>query len=198
MCRKHYDRVKRAEWRAAPARTCEVDDCDQAHNSRGMCSTHYKRWQASQRSCSIDGCAKAYARNGFCRGHFDRSVKYGKPLAGPPIRDRATNGSPRPIRQGEGYVLVWAPEHPNAQASGYILEHIKVMADSLGRPLRKGENVHHVNGVKDDNRRENLELWVTMQPTGQRAPDLIRYALEILERYGSDPADARRSGGALA
>ena len=65
-----------------------------------------------------------------------------------------------------------------------MLEHIAVMEVKLGRRLRQGENVHHVNGVKHDNRPENLELWVTKQPLGQRPADLVAYAKEILDLYG--------------
>ncbi len=57
-----------------------------------------------------------------------------------------------------GYVEVWKPRHPMAQKSGYMMEHRFVMADHIGRPLDRGEVVHHVNGVKIDNRIENLEL----------------------------------------
>lgn len=63
------------------------------------------------------------------------------------------------------------------------MEHRLVMAEMLGRPLRKGETVHHKNGIKDDNRPENLELWVNMHPYGQRVTDLVAFARQILAEY---------------
>src|SRR3546814_18680564 len=74
-----------------------------------------------------------------------------------------------------GYVMVFQKDHPRRSGSrgNYVFEHIVVMEKHLGRYLEKDENVHHINGVRDDNSIGNLELWVKTQPTGIRA----KYAL---------------------
>ena len=83
----------------------------------------------------------------------------------------------------KGYVLVKTRDHPKATKNGYAFEHVLVMEAMLGRFLVPGETVHHRNGVKDDNRPENLELWIKPQPSGIRASDAIAWAHEILARY---------------
>jgi HNH endonuclease/NUMOD3 motif len=67
-----------------------------------------------------------------------------------------------------GYVLVYRPGHPNALSNGFILEHRLVMEEKLGRPLLRTETVNHINGVKDDNRPENLQL--RQGPHGKGVP----------------------------
>jgi HNH endonuclease len=57
------------------------------------------------------------------------------------------------------------------------------MEEILGRYLMPTESVHHRNGVRDDNRPENLELWTRPQPTGIRVADAVAWANEIVERY---------------
>lgn len=93
------------------------------------------------------------------------------------------NGGRQSTRRG--YSRVFNPDHPNAMSNGYVLEHVMVMSEHVGRPLLKGETVHHKNGVRDDNRIENLELWSKSHPPGQRVTDKVAWAKEILSTYES-------------
>jgi len=72
----------------------------------------------------------------------------------------------RLLKRGDKY-------YDMATKTGYVLEHRYVVAKRLGRPLKKYEVVHHLNGIKDDNRNKNLELlvnktkhlWITRMQT---------------------------------
>jgi hypothetical protein len=104
-------------------------------------------------------------------------------------------------RHHRGYLMVYARDHPRAGKKGYVFEHILVVEHSLGRHLEPHENIHHRNGVRDDNRPENLELWTRPQPPGVRVSDAIAWAREILERYGDGSGHAceraDRGGGGI-
>ncbi|MBA5222210.1 HNH endonuclease [Streptomyces griseoaurantiacus] len=105
------------------------------------------------------------------------------------LKKRGTLDDPPPpkrrYKNRHGYVIVYAPDHPSSPPSGLIGEHRLVMEKKLGRFLTSVENVHHINGVRDDNRPENLELWDTSQPSGQRIEDKVAWAKEFLINHMS-------------
>lgn len=62
------------------------------------------------------------------------------------------------VQRSDGYMAVYYPKHPDASKGGFILQHRLVAEEKYGRRILPTEHVHHVNGVKDDNRPENLEV----------------------------------------
>lgn len=173
-------------------RICSVPGCTDNAKAKDMCEMHYNRARrgrpltpprgrvkTTDGTCSLDGCFSDYYASGFCKLHYGRA-KTGKPL------ERAEPARRRHLKSG--YVTAYVGKrYPSAKKNGYMLEHRYVMERYLGRHLLPEENVHHKNGVRHDNRLENLELWVTSQPSGQRPADLVAWAHQVIERYASLP-----------
>jgi len=87
------------------------------------------------------------------------------------------------VSHGYWYVRVPPEERHLSNGDTEMAEHRLVLAQQLGRPLLREETVHHLNGDRLDNRPENLELWSSMQPAGQRIEDKIAFAVQILRLY---------------
>jgi hypothetical protein len=102
--------------------------------------------------------------------------------------DRRTTPK-KDFRNLDGYIMT--RNYPNAirNESGSIIPralHRVVMEEVMGRSLHPHESVHHKNGQRDDNRVENLELWVSAHPRGQRVPELLEWADWIIKTYRTE------------
>ena len=108
--------------------------------------------------CEICKQAIAYRnKSGLCRGCFLAS--------GGQERENAPGWIGGRVSSGRGYIKIYSPDHPSAaQKSGYVAEHRLIMEKDLGRYLKPNEYVHHINGIRDDNRIENLKLFTRGYP----------------------------------
>jgi hypothetical protein len=168
---------------------CQVDGCAKNVKGKGYCSTHYWRWRTHgdpgpaetntlKRKgvpCEVAGCTRLADGDGLCRMHYERRRRRG--VLGGSVALRAASGAGS--LNGHGYRVITVNGRP-------VLEHRYVMEQHLGRPLRKGETVHHRDGNRSRNIIDNLELWTRAQPYGQRARDLLAWAEEIVAHYGPE------------
>lgn len=183
--KRDYAARKRAANPLPPRQraVCSIDGCGALVKARGCCAKHYHRVMrhgdplsgSTFRDfklgdpCRVDGCENPATGRGYCSKHVSRFRKRNGDLSDPkPPKFRYRNSS--------GYILT-------VVAGVRCLEHRVVMEARIGRRLLPGENVHHINGIRDDNRIENLELWSSSQPSGQRIIDKVAWASEILATY---------------
>lgn len=155
-----HERIKRKlSLDLKQKRICDNPLCRKKYESR------VGQGKTGSRYCSAKCC-------GFIASRRQKNIPLDKPI----IRGRTR------INKG-GYRIIYMPKHKNCFKDGSILEHRYVMSEFLGRPLLKTEIVHHKNGVRTDNRIQNLELKNNSHCEGQDIQDKIRWAKEILSIY---------------
>lgn len=122
----------------------------------------------SPRKCAC-GCGTIIKRKRFPK-NFPKSYVAGHQFKGK-LNTNWNNGQ---YITAYGYVFLQKPEHPNSDKRGYVREHVFIMSKHLGRPLTKNELVHHINGIRNDNRIDNLIIMTRQQHASHHHKGLIK------------------------
>ena len=134
--------MPRKNWKTKECPTCKIPIC---YNS-DYCRPHVPRTEAWKKRIS--------EKTGEARR---KMFKEGTLVA--PRGDKHPCWKGGRTKNNQGYFFLYAEGHPHAQpTTGRVAEHRLVMEKKIGRYLTPDEEVHHINGIRDDNRIENLQL----------------------------------------